>query len=234
MPKINVYLPDDLADAVRETGIPVSPICQRALEQAVRRADSVRSTVLDELDTATLAEHLPSFTARAVTVLGLAIDRAKSARMPNVTTGDLLYGLLTERANLAGQVLGAMEVEPSTLTAPEDPEPSLDTERTGLRFSRPAATVMELTVGEAIGLGHNYVGCEHLLIGLAAEPGGAAGTLLRSRGVDGRGTRRAVAAAVAGYGHLRANQGAATGIATAIRAELAPLVERIERLEARA
>ena len=36
MPKINVYLPDELADAVREAGLPVSPICQRALEQAVR------------------------------------------------------------------------------------------------------------------------------------------------------------------------------------------------------
>ena len=36
MPKINVYLPDDLATAVREAGIPVSPVCQKALAEAVR------------------------------------------------------------------------------------------------------------------------------------------------------------------------------------------------------
>jgi ATP-dependent Clp protease ATP-binding subunit ClpA len=94
-----------------------------------------------------------------------------------------------------------------------------------LRFSVPAAAAMETAVGEAIGLGHNYVGCEHLLIGLATEPDGVAGALLRERGADGKAVRRAVAAAVAGYAHLRATNGA--------QALLAPLIERIERLESR-
>lgn len=35
MPKINVYLPDELASAVKRTGIPVSAICQHALEAAL-------------------------------------------------------------------------------------------------------------------------------------------------------------------------------------------------------
>src|ERR1700742_943507 len=116
MPKINVYLPDDLADAVRDAGIPVSPVCQRALEQAVRRSQEVRQTVLSDLDGADLRERLPSFTARAVTVLTLALDRARAAGTPNLTTGDLLHGLLTEPANLARQVLTAMDVEPTSLT----------------------------------------------------------------------------------------------------------------------
>ncbi|MDQ1521366.1 MAG: hypothetical protein QOI55_2439, partial [Actinomycetota bacterium] len=38
MPKINVYLPDDLAEAVREARIPVSAVCQRALEDALRHS----------------------------------------------------------------------------------------------------------------------------------------------------------------------------------------------------
>ena len=42
MPKINVYLPDDLATAVREAGIPVSPVCQKALAEAVRRVGRAR------------------------------------------------------------------------------------------------------------------------------------------------------------------------------------------------
>jgi ATP-dependent Clp protease ATP-binding subunit ClpC len=45
MPKINVYLPDDLATAVREAGIPVSPVCQKALAEAVRPVSRARKTV---------------------------------------------------------------------------------------------------------------------------------------------------------------------------------------------
>jgi ATP-dependent Clp protease ATP-binding subunit ClpC len=80
------------------------------------------------------------------------------------------------------------------------------------------------------------VGCEHLLIALASEPDGAAGDLLRSRGADGKATRRAVAAFVAGYAHLRTASAAATvqnPLLATVRAEIAPLIERIERLEAR-
>lgn len=233
MPKINVYLPDDLADAVRDAGIPVSPICQRALEQAVRRSQEVRQTVLSDLTTADLTERLQTvFTSRAITVLGLAIERAQT----NVTTSDLLHGIVTEPANLARQILTTMDIDPASLTAPADAEPSLPAaERGGLRFSKPMAVALELTVGEATGLGHNYVGCEHLLIGLVAEPDGAAGALLRSRGLELKAVRRSVAAAVAGYAHLRntlqSAQPQPNALLSAVRAEIAPLIARIERLE---
>ncbi|MFF5078800.1 Clp protease N-terminal domain-containing protein [Actinoplanes sp. NPDC000266] len=223
MPKINVYLPDDLADAVRESGVPVSAICQRALEQAVQRVAAIRDATANDLDPAALAERLPSFTARLVTVLGLAAGRG----MP-VTTGGLLHGVLAEGDNLALQILTAMDIPPTTLTAPGTAEPLSDA--TGPRFSRSAAIALELSVGEAIGLGHNYVGCEHLLIALAAEPDGAAGEVLRARGADARATRRAVSAALAGYAHLRANRAPQ---ADALTTALAPLIERIERLESR-
>ena len=97
MPKINVYLPDDLADAVRDTGVPVSAICQRALEQAVRRITAIRRISLTDLSEADLVGQLSAFTARAVTVLTLARDSAAST----VTTTDLLNGLLDEGSNLA-------------------------------------------------------------------------------------------------------------------------------------
>jgi ATP-dependent Clp protease ATP-binding subunit ClpC len=73
---------------------------------------------------------------------------------------------------------------------------------------------------------------------LIAEPDGVGGQVLRSLGADTRLTRRAVAAALAGYVHLRAQTPpSATGdeavaaLSTAIRQELQPLVTRIERLE---
>ncbi|MEU8656457.1 Clp protease N-terminal domain-containing protein [Actinoplanes philippinensis] len=234
MPKINVYLPDDLAEAVRETGLPVSPICQRALEQAVRRITTIRQAVLTDIDPAWLAERLPSFTARLVGVLNLATVRARETGAAAVTTGHLLHGVLAEGNNLALQILTAMDVAPGSLTAPDTAEPSATPG--ALRFSGPAAVALELSVGEAIGFGHNYVGCEHLLIGLAGEPDGAAGELLRSRAVDGKAARRTVAAAIAGYAHLRAtsaDQTAPPALLNAVRAELAPLVRRIEALESR-
>ncbi|GIM97711.1 Clp protease N-terminal domain-containing protein [Paractinoplanes toevensis] len=235
MPKINVYLPDDLADAVRDSGVPVSAICQRALEQAIRRMQAIREVSLSDLDPASFSERLPSFTGRLVMALSLAADRAKAASTTIVTTGDLLGGLQAEGSNLALQILTAMDVAPASLTAPSTPEPAVAGE--ALRFSNPAAVALELAVGEAVGFGHNYVGCEHLLVALAGEPDGTAGELLRTRGVDARSTRRAVAAALAGYVHLRASATQAppaSALMAAFRTELAPLIERIERLEARA
>jgi ATP-dependent Clp protease ATP-binding subunit ClpA len=228
MPKINVYLPDDLADAVRDSGLPVSTICQRALEQAMRRMTSIREAVLSDLDRDGLAARVPSFTARLVTVLTLAADRAKAAGAATVSTGDLLHGMIGEGNNLALQVLTAMDVAPASLAAPDaaEPGPSLP----GLRFSTPAAVALELAVIEALGMGHNYVGCEHLLIALASEPDGTAGALLRSRGADAKAARRSVAAAVAGYVYPRTTNAA---MKNPVLDAIAPLVERIERLEKR-
>jgi ATP-dependent Clp protease ATP-binding subunit ClpC len=170
-----------------------------------------------------------------VTALSLARDRARATGAAGVTTGHLLQGLLAEGGNLALQILAATDLEPGTIVLPEplEAEPGGGE---GLRFSTPAAAAIELAVSEATALGHNYVGCEHLLIGLVAEPEGTAGRVLRGRGAEAKATRRAVAAAAAGYAHLRSNAGApaaATGILTAVRAELQPLIQRIERLEQR-
>ncbi|WP_432987143.1 Clp protease N-terminal domain-containing protein [Dactylosporangium sp. CA-233914] len=236
MPKINVYLPDELAEAVKAAGVPVSAVCQRALEQAVRRVTAIRETVLGDLDDAALAARLPNFTARVRTVLRLSAERAAAESAPAVGTGHLLAGLLAEGGNLALHVLRAIDVEPDRLAqdlarqSPAEPAVSDDATR---RFSAPAAAALELTVTEATALGHNYVGCEHLLLGLIAEPDGAGGQVLRAAGAELRLTRRAVSAALAGYVHLRAQTPPPASAEAALAAALAPLLERIERLEAR-
>jgi ATP-dependent Clp protease ATP-binding subunit ClpA len=225
MPKVNVYLPDDLAEAVRDTGVPVSAICQRALEQAVRRITAIRQTMLADLSDADLAGRLPAFTARAVRVLALARDAADRT----ITTADLLTGIVGEGSNLALRVLDSMEIQPQRLAVAATAEPG------GPSFSTPAANAIELSVGEATALGHNYVGCEHLLIGLAAEPEGAAGKALREAGAEAKAVRRAVTAALAGYSHLRAQAtpAAIDSLKAAVRQEMTPLLHRIEALEQR-
>jgi ATP-dependent Clp protease ATP-binding subunit ClpA len=257
MPKINVYLPDDLAEAVKDSGIPVSAICQRALDQAVRRVNAIRAAVLEELDADDLAARLPNFTERARTTLRLAVHQAREQRAPEVGTEHLLGGLLEEGGNLGVQVLKVLEIQPGQVTRELAGASSAATgeatreDDAGRRFSGPAASVLELTATEAIGMQHNYIGCEHLLVALASEPDGVAGGVLRALGADARAVRRTVSAAVAGYAHLRA-QGAAQSEATgeakgqapgqapggavlaALRKELEPLIRRIERLETRA
>lgn len=244
MPKINVYLPDDLADAVKDTGVPVSAICQRALEQAVRRVTAIRQTALGELAADELSDRLPLFTARARRAVKLAIDQATRDGFRHVGTGHLLAGMIAEGDNLALRVLVAIDVDPAQvqrdLTRAATSEAATDSsgagEATAQRFSGPAANALELAVTEASALGHNYVGCEHLLLALVSEPDGTAGTVLRALGAEVRLTRRAVTAALAGYVHLRAQSSAAAtdpaqALAAAVQQHLQPLLNRIERLE---
>ncbi|MFT7839326.1 Clp protease N-terminal domain-containing protein [Saccharothrix sp. BKS2] len=243
MPKINVYLPDDLAEAVRTTGVPVSAICQRALEQSVRRVTAIRATVLGDLETDDPTAGLSQFTERTRAVVALAVRRAREARAADVDTEHLLHGLLAEGTNLALHVLRAMEVDPAHVAralSDASPEPGASDTPSATRFSGPAANAVELTVTEALALGHNYVGCEHLLLGLVGEPDGTAGHALRELGVDLRTARRTVVAALTGYTHLRAQAGTTTPaadadvVATAVRRELRPVLDRVERLERQA
>ncbi|MEH1017642.1 Clp protease N-terminal domain-containing protein [Micromonospora sp. CPCC 206060] len=235
MPKINIYLPDELADAIRDTGLPVSAICQRALEQAVRRVTAIRETTVHDLTDDDLATRLPRFTARTRTALRLAIDQAATTDTA-VSTADLLTGLLTEGNNLALHILHAMEVDPTPLAHDLDRHTPNEPGGQPGRFTTPATNALELAVTEATALGHNYVGTEHLLLGLTAEPDGAAGQLLRARGLELRLTRRTVTGALAGYMHLNAQTQTdtttgPTALTELVRAELRPLIERLERLE---
>jgi ATP-dependent Clp protease ATP-binding subunit ClpA len=225
MPKINVYLPDDLADAVRDTGLPVSAICQRALEVAVRRITTIRQTVLTAISDEELDTQLTAFTARAITVLKLARDAGDG----RVGTTQLLRGMADEGANMAVAILQSMEIPPARLVeaAARVAEPA------DAGFSHAAATALELAVAEATAMGHNYIGCEHLLIGLAAEPDGGAGQALREAGADAKSLRRSVSAALAGYTQAKNPAAQNSALLMMLRRELVPIVKRLEALEAR-
>ena len=239
MPKINVYLPDELADSVKEANIPVSAVCQRALEQAVRRITAVREMTSGHLDSDELAAKLPLFTDRARTVLTLATSAARGEGAAELGTRHLLGALLTEANGMALQVLRAMEIDPGQVATElaDRSTPPAGKDAGPLQLSSTAAAALELTVIESATFGHSYRGTEHLLLGLIAEPDGTAGQVLRGLGADLRLTRRAVAAALAGFAHLRSKLAVAGATATAapltaaIQQQLEPLIRRIERLE---
>ena len=78
VPKINVYLPDDLADAVKEMGVPVSAICQRALEASVRRVTAIRQATLGQVPPDDPAGRMAHFTAKARAAVGLAVRSVRT------------------------------------------------------------------------------------------------------------------------------------------------------------
>ena len=62
-----------------------------------------------------------------------------------------------------------------------------------------AKAVLEQAASESLSLGHNYIGCEHMLLGLVAVEEGLASQVLRRMGVELRTTRRAVIATLTEY-----------------------------------
>lgn len=215
MPKINVYLPDELAESVKDMNIPVSAICQRALDGSVKRIAAIRALTVHDLERGSA----PNVTDRLWKALQIA---ARSAGGTKIGTSHLLYGIVTEGGNLALDVLRAMDIEPRGLPAwtPADlgRKPG---------FAQDAATALELAVVEAIALGHNDLGCEHLLLGIVAEPNGKGGEELRELGAEIKGTRRAVQSALAGIVHLKKQRQAAPDVAKVLEMIMA----RLARLE---
>ncbi|HMK11712.1 MAG TPA: Clp protease N-terminal domain-containing protein, partial [Acidimicrobiales bacterium] len=106
MPKINVYLPDALAEAVKEAQLPVSSICQAALETAIQRVQAARDGRL-----------YSRFTPRAQHVLELAREVARTIPNEHVDTVHLLVGIVDEGGNLGLKVLESLEIEPADLRA---------------------------------------------------------------------------------------------------------------------
>ncbi len=253
MPKINVYLPEDLAAAVKRAGFPVSPVCQQALAEAVRTfaaarkaIEAIRSRNLDGAATAAAERGAEGrMTARLTSI----IERAGVGRQPEgpVGTGLLMLGLLDEGANLAVGLIGALGVDIDDLRAAVDDACSAVAEEGGAGqggggagtgasadgaswlagLSWAARDAIASGIEAALDLGHNYVGTEHLLLGLLADPDSQAGRVLRAQGMDEDATRRALTGALAGYAQGRK---AASGAATITTIDdFAGRLEAIER-----
>ena len=97
MPKINVYLPDDLAAAVRDTHVPVSAVCQNALERAVRDVTSLRATDEPPASNSPGVGAFARFTPRARKAVALAEDAAREVPHNHVGTEHLLLGLIKDK-----------------------------------------------------------------------------------------------------------------------------------------
>jgi hypothetical protein len=134
------------------------------------------------------------FTNRAVRVLILAQDEARLLGDSLIGTEHLLLGLLDEKEAAAGRALGQLGVsEQAVRKKVAEVSHSGESELTGSRaFTPRMKTILELSLRESRFAGREYIGAEHLLLGMMREGQGAAVKVLQSLGADPRRVREQV------------------------------------------
>ena len=127
------------------------------------------------------------FTERARKVIILAKEEARRFNHDYIGTEHILLGLIREGEGVAAAVLRNMGVflETIRLEVEKLVQPGPTTQIMGdIPFTPRAKKVLELAAEEARSLGHNYIGTEHILLGLIREGEGVASQVLMNMGLD--------------------------------------------------
>ena len=141
------------------------------------------------------------FTDRARRVVVLAQDEARGLKHNYIGTEHLLLGLISEGEGVAAKALETMEIKGEAVRASvieiigEGEKPV----EGHIPFTPRAKRVFELSQREARPLGHNYIGTEHLLLGLLKEGEGVAAQVLTKQGADLAQVRQTVIQMLSGY-----------------------------------
>ncbi len=143
------------------------------------------------------------FTERVRKVIYLARDEANRLQHDYIGTEHLLLGILRLGEGIAAEVLQRLEVDLEQIqqTIENMVKPTGGTLTVGeIPLTPRAKRVLELSVEEARFLGHNYVGTEHLLLGLIREGEGVAARVLLELGVDRKRVREEIMKSLARSG----------------------------------
>src|SRR6476659_3160277 len=116
------------------------------------------------------------FTERARQVVVLAQEEARTLKHNYIGTEHILLGLLREEEGLAARVLESLDITVERVRAQVVRIVGSGEEVTSgqIPFTPRAKKVLELALREALSLGHNYIGTEHILLGLVRENEGVA------------------------------------------------------------
>jgi ATP-dependent Clp protease ATP-binding subunit ClpC len=126
------------------------------------------------------------FTEQARQVVVLAQQEARELGHNYIGTEHLLLGLLREDGGISGPVLASLGVTVEGVRAQvvEMVGGGEDVVHGQIPFTPRAKKVLELALREALSLGHNHIGPEHILLGLTRESEGVAMRILLARGAD--------------------------------------------------
>jgi ATP-dependent Clp protease ATP-binding subunit ClpC len=193
------------------------------------------------------------FTDEARRVLDLALDEARTLNSNRIGTEHILLGLVQERDGTAAEALESVgigldavrqQIEDMTGRANEAPAPSHQ------HYTLRAKRALDLSLREALQLGHHHIGTEHILLGLLRDGEGPGAQVLIELGADprqirehvlrligdadGAGGSAAVADATSGAGGGQAKPAApGPGGSTLEGRMLAQILGRIEAMDAR-
>ncbi|WP_314139805.1 ATP-dependent Clp protease ATP-binding subunit, partial [uncultured Plantibacter sp.] len=141
------------------------------------------------------------FTDRARRVVVLAQEEAKMLNHNYIGTEHILLGLIHEGEGVAAKALESLGISLDAVR-----EQVTDIIGTGqqqptghIPFTPRAKKVLELSLREALQLGHNYIGTEHILLGLIREGEGVAAQVLVKLGADLNRVRQQVIQLLSGY-----------------------------------
>src|SRR5487761_2471187 len=163
---------------------------------------------------AMLVSMFERFTDRARRVLVLAQEEARLLNHNFIGTEHILLGLIHEGEGVAAKALESLGI--SLEAVREKVEETIGPAGTSTTGSPPftprAKKVLELSLREALQLGHNYIGTEHMLLGLVREGEGVAVQVLVSLGADLSRVRQQVIQLLSGYQSPGGKEGATAGV----------------------
>jgi ATP-dependent Clp protease ATP-binding subunit ClpC len=172
------------------------------------------------------------FTDRARRVVVLAQEDARLLHHNYIGTEHILLGLLHEQDGIGAQALTSLGISLEAVRSQveeiighgEKAPPG------HVPFTPRAKKVLELSLREALQLGHNYIGTEHILLGLIREGEGVAAQVLVMLGADLSSVRQQTIQLLSGYTGPRDPNDDPP--AQAFQARLVDLVERLDQSEA--
>src|SRR5438128_7272682 len=153
------------------------------------------------------------FTERARQDVVLAQEEARTLKPNYIGTEHILLGLLREEEGLAARVLESLDITVERVRAQVVRIVGSGEEVTSgqIPFTPRAKKVLELALREALSLGHNYIGTEHILLGLVRENEGVAARILLDFDADSEKIRNEVIRMLSGPGGRRQGQSGGAG-----------------------
>ena len=141
------------------------------------------------------------FTDRARRVVVLAQEEARMLNHSYIGTEHILLGLIHEGEGVAAKALESMDISLGAVRekVQEDIGQGQQNPPGHIPFTPRAKKVLELSLREALQLGHNYIGTEHILLGLIREGEGVAAQVLVKLGADLNRVRQTVIQLLSGY-----------------------------------
>src|SRR6266545_1927515 len=147
------------------------------------------------------ADMFERFTDRARRVVVLAQEEARMLNHNYIGTEHILLGLIHEGEGVAAKALESLNISLEAVRQQvEEIIGQGQAAPTGhIPFTPRAKKVLELSLREALQLGHNYIGTEHILLGLIREGEGVAAQVLQKLGADPNRVRQTVSQLLSGY-----------------------------------